>query len=188
MLTFAADWKGKEGTNRSLFSLITFIVIFVEMLEKKIEKLIDQAINELEYNDCFLVDLKINNKKVEVFLDSDESVTFLKCRKVSRIIEAVLDEEQWLGEKYTLDVSSSGVGKPLKMTRQYLKNIGRNIEVKTEDKEKHKGKLIAASDESITITFEETIKEGKKKKKIETTLEIPRSEIKESKIKVSFKK
>ena len=90
------------------------------MLEKKLEKLIDQALKELEYDDCFLVDLKVNNKRVEVFLDSDDSITFLKCRKVSRFLEEVIDEEEWLGIKYTLDVSSAGVTKPLKMTRQRL--------------------------------------------------------------------
>lgn len=156
------------------------------MIEDKIEKLIQQAINELEYTDCFLVDLKINNTKVEIFLDSDESVTFEKCRKVSRRIEAVLDEKQWLGEKYTLEVSSAGVGKPLKFTRQYVKNIGRLVEIKKLDGEKLKGELVAADDDLVTIKFEETIKEGKKKKKIETVVEVPRLEIKESKIKVSF--
>lgn len=160
------------------------------MIEKKFEKLIDQAINELEYEDCFLVDLKVSNNKVQIFLDSDDSITFLKCRKVSRFIEAVIDEEQWLGEKYTLDVSSAGVGKPLKMTRQYLKNIGRDIEVKLygEDKEKVLGELVSASDESISVYYEEVVKEGKKKKKLEITREIPRDEIKEAKIKISFKK
>ena len=157
-------------------------------MEKKFEQLTNQAIKELEYDDCYLVDLKVNNTKVEIFLDSDESVTFEKCRKISRHIEAVLDEEQWLGEKYTLDVSSAGVGKPLKLTRQYVKNIGRTIEVKTFEKEKLKGELVAANDDHITITFVETIKEGKKKKKVDTTLEIPMGDIKESKIKVSFKK
>ena len=156
------------------------------MIENKIEKLIDQAINELEYTDCFLVDLKVNNTRIEIFLDSDESVTFEKCRKISRKIEAVLDEEQWLGEKYTLEVSSAGVGKPLKFTRQYVKNIGRTIEVKKIDGEKVKGELIGADDEKVSVKFMETIKEGKKKKKVETVVEVPRSEIKESKIKVSF--
>ena len=156
------------------------------MIEDKIEKLIHQAINELEYNDCFLVDLKVNNTRVEIFLDSDESVTFEKCRKISRMIEAVLDEEQWLGEKYTLEVSSAGVGKPLKFTRQYIKNIGRKIEVKKLDGEKIKGELVGADDEKVSVKFEETIKEGKKKKKVETVVEVPREEIKESKIKVSF--
>jgi ribosome maturation factor RimP len=160
------------------------------MIEKKFEKLIDQAIKELEYDDCFLVDLKVNNTKVEIFLDSDESITFLKCRKISRFIEAVIDEEQWLGIKYTLDVSSAGVGKPLKMTRQYVKNIGRDIEVKIygEEKEKVFGELVAASEESISVFYIEVVKEGKKKKKVETTRVIPRSEIKEAKIKISFKK
>jgi len=155
-------------------------------VEKKIETLIDQALKELEYDDCFLVELKVNNTKVEIFLDSDESVTFLKCRKVSRFIEAILDEKMWLGEKYTLDVSSAGVGKPLKFTRQYVKNIGRTLEIKKIDKSKLKGELTAVTEETVTITFPETIKEGKKKKKIITTLEVPRSEIKEAKIKVSF--
>jgi len=156
------------------------------MIEDKIEKLIHQAINELEYTDCFLVELKMNNTKVEIFLDSDESVTFEKCRKVSRKIEAVLDEKQWLGEKYTLEVSSAGVGKPLRFTRQYVKNIGRTVEIKKKDGEKLKGVLIQADDEKVTIKFEETIKEGKKKKKIETVVEVPQAEIKEAKIKVSF--
>lgn len=156
------------------------------MIENKIEKLIDQAINELEYTDCFLVDLKLNNTKVEIFLDSDESVTFEKCRKISRKIEAVLDEKQWLGEKYTLEVSSAGVGKPLKFTRQYVKNIGRTLEIKKVDGEKLKGELVSADDDQVTIKFEETIKEGKKKKKIETVVDVPRIDIKESKIKVSF--
>lgn len=157
------------------------------MIENKIEKLIDQAINELEYTDCFLVDMKVNNTRVEIFLDSDESVTFEKCRKISRKIEAVLDEKQWLGEKYTLEVSSAGVGRPLKFTRQYVKNIGRTLEIKKFDGEKLKGELVQADDEKITIKFEETIKEGKKKKKIETVVEVQQADIRESKIKVSFK-
>jgi len=156
------------------------------MIEDKIEKLIHQAINELEYTDCFLVELKMNNTKVEIFIDSDESVTFEKCRKISRKIEAVLDEKQWLGEKYTLEVSSAGVGKPLKFTRQYVKNIGRTVEIKTVDDGKLKGELVQADDDKVTIKFEETIKEGKKKKKVETVVEVQRTDIKEIKIKVSF--
>lgn len=156
------------------------------MIESKIEKLIDQAISELEYSDCFLVELKVNNTRVEIFLDSDDSVTFEKCRKISRKIEAVLDEEQWLGEKYTLEVSSAGVGRPLKFTRQYVKNIGRRVKVKTKNDGRFEGELVHADDEQIKIKFEETIKEGKKKKKVETVVEILRADITESKIKVSF--
>lgn len=157
------------------------------MIENKIEKLIDQAIKELEYTDCFLVDMKVNNTKVGIFIDSDESMTFEKCRKISRKIEAVLDEKQWLGEKYTLEVSSAGVGRPLKFTRQYIKNIGRTLIIKKIDGEELMGELIQADDEKVTIKFEEIIKEGKKKKKIETVVEVQHADIKEAKIKVSFK-
>lgn len=155
-------------------------------MEDKIERLVNDAFVELEYTDCFIVDIKINNTKVEIFLDSDSSITFEKCRRVSRMVEAVLDEKQWLGEKYMLDVSSAGVGKPLKFVRQYVKNIGRNVEVKTHDGEKVKGTLSAANEEQITVTYEETVKEGKKKKKIVVDQEIPMESVKETKIKVSF--
>ena len=156
------------------------------MIEDKIEQLTLEAIKELEYEDCFLVDLKVNNTRVEIYLDSDESVTFEKCRKISRKIEEVLDEKQWLGEKYTLEVSSAGVGKPLKFARQYVKNIGRTIEVKKFDGEKIKGELSQANEDEIGVVFDETIKEGKKKKKVKTEVVIPMNEIKEAKIKVSF--
>lgn len=155
-------------------------------MEPKIEKLVLDAIEELDYTDCFLVELKVNNTKVEVFLDSDESVTFEKCRKISRLVEAELDENGWLGERYTLEVSSAGVGKPLKMYRQYVKNLGRNIEVKTTDGDKVKGNLKSATEEKIVVNFTETIKEGKKKKKVEVDREVSMVDIKEAKIKVSF--
>jgi len=155
-------------------------------MENKITELVEKAFVELEYDDCFIVDIKVNNTKVEVFLDSDSSITFLHCRKVSRIIEAVLDEKQWLGEKYTLDVSSAGIGRPLKFLRQYTKNIGRKAEVRTIEDEKVKGTLTAADAEKVTISYEETVKEGKKKKKIMVDRDIPMESVKETRIKISF--
>lgn len=155
-------------------------------MEDKIEKLVHDALKELAYDDCFLVDLKINNTRVEVYLDSDSSITFERCRKVSRYVEAVLDEEQWLGEKYTLDVSSAGVGRPLKFARQYVKNIDRKIEVKLLGGEKVKGKLTAADEDQITVTYEEKVKEGNKKVKKIIAREIALPEISEARIKISF--
>lgn len=157
-------------------------------MESKIAELVEKAFVELEYDDCFIVDIKVNNTKVEVFLDSDSSITFLRCRKVSRIIEAVLDEKQWLGEQYTLNVSSAGIGTPLKFLRQYTKNIGRKAEVKTVEDEKIKGTLTAANAEKVTISYEETVKEGKKKKKVVVDRDIPMESVKETRIKISFTK
>ncbi len=154
-------------------------------MERKIEKLVDSALQELEYTDCFIVDLKVNSTRIEVYLDSDTSITYERCRKVSRIIEAILDEEQWFGEKYTLDVSSAGIDRPLKFPRQYVKNIGRKVKIKALD-QKFEGTITAADEEKISITYKERVKEGKKKKNIVVNKDIAMSDISEAKIKISF--
>jgi ribosome maturation factor RimP len=88
-----------------------------------------------------------------------------------------------------LDVSSPGVGRPLKLKRQYFKNIGRNVEIKLTDGSKIEGTLTAADDEKIIVhtrTKEEV--EGKKGKKwVERDNEVPFDTISETKITISFK-
>jgi ribosome maturation factor RimP len=147
--------------------------------------LIDECLKELELADTYLVDLKISGNKIEVFMDSDNGISFGVCHKVSRWIEAVLDEKKYFGEAYTLDVSSPGIGRPLKMLRQYPKNIGRTIEVKTKEKE-IKGTLVEVVGDIIHVRYEDKIKEGKKNKKIIVTDEISYDQIIESKIKINF--
>lgn len=155
-------------------------------MDEKFKALADKAIAELGYNDTFVVEIKSNNNKVEIFLDSDESVTFEKCRKISRLMEETLDDEKWLGEKYTLDVSSAGVGRPLKFNRQYVKNIGRTIEVKTKDGEKIKGILAQANDDDFGVEITKTVKTGKKKTKVAELIMVNYEDVKEAKIKVTF--
>lgn len=157
------------------------------MIEDKIVDLLNTKFQEEEYQDCFLVEMKLSqSNKLEVFLDCDSGLTFEKCQRISRYLESYLDEEQWLGEKYTLEVSSPGVGKPLKMNRQYKKNIGRRVEVNFNEGKPQTGKLIAVDDESITIEYEITIKEGKKKRKEMNQQNILFENIKKTVVKVSF--
>lgn len=156
------------------------------MDKNTLSALVEKSLEENQLSDCFLIDIKINNSKIEVYLDSDEQVTYAKCRKVSRYLEEVLDEKKWFGEKYTLDVSSAGVGRPLQFSRQYTKNIGRNIELQTTDGEKYKGKLSDATEKEIVIEWEEKVKEGKKKKIVQNRKSFQYDEIKEAKIKISF--
>lgn len=156
------------------------------MEEKQITKLAQKGIDILEYNDCFITEVKVNGNKVEIFLDSNEGISFLKCRKVSREVEAVIDEKEWWGGKYTLEVSSAGIGRPLVSRRQYPKNIGRQMVVKTTAGEKVKGELTAVDDSGITITYEVIEKEGKKKKKVQKDHPIEWEEVEEAKVKASF--
>jgi ribosome maturation factor RimP len=150
-----------------------------------IKELVDQYFIESGKTDCFFVDAKITGKKIEVFLDRDGGISFDICHRVSRMLEEVFDSNQAFGESYTLDVSSPGVGSPLKLPRQYKNNIGRSIEIKLEEK-KIKGDLIGAEEEKCMVEEETVVKEGNKKKKVMLTHELAYTDIIEAKIKINF--
>ncbi|MEL7020595.1 MAG: ribosome assembly cofactor RimP [Bacteroidota bacterium] len=154
----------------------------------KIERLLEEKFKEEEFEDCYIVEIEHPaDNRLHVFLDSDSGITFEKCRKISRYLEAFIDEEGWMGEKYTLEVSSPGLSRPLKLKRQYPKNVGREVEVITTTGEKLKGKMIAADDQQIKIEYTERIKEGKKKRNVTIQKEILHETIQSTKIKISFK-
>lgn len=150
-----------------------------------IEKLIEEKFQEEEFQDCFLVDINFSGKRLEVFIDSDTSITFKKCQRLSRHLEAYLDESQEITEAYILEVSSPGISRPLKFPRQYIKNIGRKIKIETEE-ERYKGRLILADEEKIDIEIEKTVKQGKKKTKVKETISIAYINIKKANIQAEF--
>lgn len=157
------------------------------MITDKLTALLEEKFKEEEFQDCFLIEIvSPPNKKVEVFVDSDSGITFEKCRKLSRYLEESIDGEGWLGEKYTLEVSSPGIGRPLKFVRQYQKNIGRKLEVKVHEGETKIGILTVVTEDTITIEYKERIKEGKKKKTVIQQDEIPFENIREAKVKIMF--
>lgn len=157
-------------------------------MEARISDLLDEKFKEPEFADCYLIDIQLSAKgnKLEVFMDSDSGITFEKCQRVSRYLEAHLDEGNWLGEDYTLEVSSPGIGRPLKLPRQYTKNIGRNIEIATKEGNKKEGKLVDATDFAATVEEMVETKEGKKKKKEIIQTIIPYDDIKKAIIKIKF--
>lgn len=162
--------------------------LFVAMIsKKKVEELINERIEELD-NGLFIVSLSISAANViNVELDKYEGgVTVDDCIRVSRNVEHNLDREE---QDFELSVSSAGLDKGLRVFAQYKKNVGRDVKVKLNEGGKIEGKMIAATPEEITIqtTRKERI-EGKKKK--ETIVEdhvLPMSNIKETKIIISFK-
>lgn len=141
---------------------------------------------EEDFADCFVVDVTQSATRLEVFVDSDSAMTFRKCQRISRFLEAWLDEEQPLGEKYTLNVSSPGVDRPLKFHRQYVKNLGRTLDVTTTEGEKYKGELKAVEDDHIVLTAKVRRKEGKRKVTVVEDTEITYETIKKAIVKISF--
>ncbi|PHI18890.1 ribosome maturation factor [Lewinellaceae bacterium SD302] len=156
-------------------------------MEERINDILDNLFATEEYSDCFLVDVKQSGNKVEVFVDSDDQIDFEKCRSISRHLEQeYLDVEKPLGDSYTLDVSSPGVGRPLKFYRQYPKNVGRNLEVTTTDGDVYTGKLLTVEPSRIVLEAKVRRKEGKRKKTVVEEIEIAFDAIKKSIVKISF--
>ena len=157
------------------------------MVEDKITALLEEKFREDAFADCFLVDLKLHaHNKLDVFLDSDFGITFEKCQQISRYLEQYLDEEQWLGEKYVLEVSSPGISRPLMMQRQYPRNIGRKVEVKLNDGDKRTGTLKEVEEGHIVLEEKVRVQEGKRKKTEVVETEISFSSIEHTKVKITF--
>ncbi len=157
------------------------------MIEEKIEQLLHEKFNEEAYRDCFLVELHLSPaRKLDVFIDSDSGMTFEKCQRISRFLEQHIDEGGWLGDDYTIEVSSPGVSRPLLFPRQYRKNIGRTLEVLTSDDTPLTGSLLAVDETSITL--EQTVKIQEGKKKVSQTIQtvIPIDLIRKAIVKVRF--
>ena len=137
----------------------------------------------------FLVDTRVNQTpagtKVIVHLDGDEGISIDTCAEVSRALGNWLEEEELISGKYVLEVSSPGLDQPLKLHRQYQKNVGRTVKVLTQDSKTVQGILLSVADDAIEL--ESTIK-GKKKKKGEVpqTMQIPFDQIKKTNVLVTF--
>ncbi len=157
-------------------------------MEARISDLLDEKFKEPDFADCYMIDINLNPtvNKLELFIDSDSGMTFEKCQKISRYLESHFDENKWFGEDYTLEVSSPGVMRPLKLPRQYPKNVGRNIEITTKEGSKKEGKLVEATDFAATVEELVITKEGKKKKKELVQTIIPYDEINKAVIKIQF--
>lgn len=157
------------------------------MPKAELESLVEKGLKELAFEDTYLVEVKHSGKKIEIYLDSDEGVGFSTCQKLSRWMELHLDKAGTFGDNYTLEVSSAGIGNPLKLLRQYPKNIGRVLDVRYGESGHAKGVLTGVSDEGmISVEFEKVVKENNKNKKVKVTEVIKFEDIIESRIKISF--
>lgn len=109
--------------------------------------LIEEGLKDKE--EVFLVQLKISaDNRIFVDIDGDNGITIDDCIELSRYIESHLDREV---EDFELNVASAGADSPLRLPRQYKKNVGRKLEVTMLDGEKMEGTLTAADDDTMTL-------------------------------------
>lgn len=121
------------------------------------------ALKYLEDKECFLVDVNVSaDNRIVVEIDSDTSVSIDFCIAMSRYIESELNRDV---EDFELEVGSSGLTEPFKLVRQYVKNIGNEVEVLTADGRKLKGLLTDATEDYFLLETERDVKlEGAKRK------------------------
>ncbi|MBE9598793.1 ribosome assembly cofactor RimP [Pedobacter sp. MC2016-24] len=152
-------------------------------VEKRVTELVEEKISDRP--ELFLVEVKmLPNNKLIVHVDGDEGISIQDCAAISRHVGFHLEEENTIEKAYNLEVSSPGVGEPLRLNRQYVKNIGREVSVKQTGGEIKEGKLLAVNDANITI--EAKVKEkGKKVQLVETSIDF--NSITETKVLISFK-
>ncbi|MFY7651941.1 MAG: ribosome maturation factor [Chitinophagaceae bacterium] len=153
----------------------------VEQIEK-LTPLINEVLADTPQ--FFLVSLKVKpTHNIKLFIDGDTGLTIENCiavnRKLYPLIEALGMYEP--GD-FSLEVSSPGIDEPLRLHRQYLKNIGRSLDIVLLDGTEQKGVLTAVTDEVITLQ----VTTGKGKKAVTNTLELAFAQIKTATVQIIF--
>ena len=146
------------------------------MIEKiKVLELVNQA---LEGTDKFLVNLKITpDNRIYIDIDGDNGITIDDCIAVSRAVESQLDREV---EDFALDVSSAGADQPLKLVRQYRKNVGREVEVVCVDGERVDGTLAEVGEENFAVVTPAS------KRQPSQRVELRYSDVKSTRVAIKF--
>jgi len=153
-------------------------------MQKKVTELLNRALDNNK--SLFLIDFSIlNGNQIRVIIDGDHGVTVKDCIAVSREIEHNLDREE---VDFSLDVASAGVSEPLVNTRQYIKNVGRKLAVKTQDGEAVEGNLTKADSKEIILQWKvrEPKPIGKGKITVQKELVLDYKDIVEAKVMVTF--
>jgi ribosome maturation factor RimP len=154
-----------------------------DMLKQKVSALLEKVFEK--ETALFLVHLTISpDHRILIVLDGDKGVSLKDCMKVSRAIEQGLDREE---TDFALEVTSAGATAPLTMARQYSKNIGREMTVKTAGAN-YEGRLAAVNGETITLEWKarEPKTVGKGKVTVQKKQEIALFDIDEAKVVLKF--
>ena len=153
-----------------------------EMIIQEIEAMLNELLSP-EPGD-FLVSIKIKpTNNFKIFIDSDMGMSIEKCVRYNRKLYAQIEEKAFFPEgDFSLEISSPGIDEPLKLHRQYLKNIGRSVLITFKDETQDEGKLLEVTETDIII--EKTT--GKGKKAETKQLVIPFDNIKTTTVQIQF--
>ncbi|MEY3209322.1 MAG: hypothetical protein RL064_1353, partial [Bacteroidota bacterium] len=125
----------------------------VNELKDKVHAILEPLL--LEDPSYFLVHIKVKpGHIIRVYIDGDQGLPIKQCTSFNRRLYRAIEEAAWFPEgDFALEVSSPGVDEPLLLNRQYVKNIGRKVEVTLADDTIKEGTLLAVTDVDIQIEW-----------------------------------
>ena len=127
------------------------------MYEQKAESILLPIVASLRFG---LVDVEYvkegSNWYLRAYIDKEGGITVDDCEVVSRAFSDKLDEEDFIEEAYIMEVSSPGLGRPLKKEKDYARSMGKELEIRTyraiQKEKEFYGILKAYDDNSVTIS------------------------------------
>ncbi|OLA63768.1 MAG: ribosome maturation factor RimP [Roseburia inulinivorans] len=124
-----------------------------EMYEARTEELITPILDRRNFE---LVDVEYVKEGstwyLRVYIDKEGGITSDDCADVSREMNEILDREDYVEGSYTFEVSSPGLGRPLKKEKDYIRSMGKELEIRTYraiDREKEFYGILKAYDATI---------------------------------------
>lgn len=131
-----------------------------EMYEQKTEAILQPIVDA---NGFELVDVEYVKEGgswyLRAYIDKPGGITVDDCELVSRAANDILDEQDFVEESYIFEVSSPGLGRPLKKEKDFVRSIGEEVEIRTfraiERQKEFYGILKAFDKESVTIVTED---------------------------------
>ena len=131
-----------------------------ENYETRTEELITPILERMNFE---LVDVEFVKEGgiwyLRAYIDKEGGITVNDCEAVAREMNEILDREDYVEESYTFEVSSPGLGRPLKKEKDYARSMGKELEIRTyrainREKEFY-GVLKAHDDKTVTIETED---------------------------------
>ncbi len=131
-----------------------------DVCEKRTEELLEPLMQEFGFE---LVDVEYVREGgswyLRAYIDKPGGITINDCEAVSRRLSDLLDQEDYIEESYTLEVSSPGLGRPLRKDKDFQRSMGEEVDVKlfapVDHSREFTGLLKAFDKESVTIELED---------------------------------
>lgn len=156
------------------------------MMEDSVINALTRKLSELLENEpsLFVVDLYIKpGNIIKIFVDGDQGISVSQLAFLNRSLYKWTEEAGiFPNGDFSMELSSPGLDEPLKQHRQYIKNIGRPVEVVLKNGIKKEGKLTLVND--LDFVIEEEKGKGKKKELVSHTISF--EETKTTKIQIKF--